>query len=167
MEKYIIKAAIRYDGKIYTGYDHGECFVKLDRDNHIIIFSKITEGFITSDGVFVDRKAAMKIADEAEQLQYDIEYYGKKTLISEDLHLDWLRRQEKEIKDLKRKLGKSTRNEKRLKLKLDILHTDYCLLQDTLENANDWTTHLQKELKSVRKIRDHYKEKLENAYKKK
>lgn len=145
--KTITKAALKYDGKIYTGFNHGKCFVKLDKDNHIILSSRIEEGFITSEGDFVDRKEAMKIANEADQLQYSIAHY-KETLISEDLHIDWLIKQENEIRKLKSKLSKSNRDRKRLKRKLDILHTDYCLIQDALENSHEWIDHLKNELKN-------------------
>lgn len=110
MKKYIIKAALKYNGKIYTGFDHGECMKKIELDNHIILCGEIKEGFIASDGFvgeFVDRKEAMKIAKEAGQLQY---YVEKETLISEDLHIDWLHRQQKEIKTLKRRIDRVTRN---------------------------------------------------------
>lgn len=106
--KTIVKAAIKYKDKIYTGFDHGKCFKKLDSEKHknyVIENKYIKDGFITSDGDFVNRKEAMKIAEEADQLQYSIEHYNKQTLISEDLHIDWLIKQEKQIADLEAKLA--------------------------------------------------------------
>lgn len=81
----IIKAAIRLGDKIYTGFDHGECFKKMPGERHGLT---VEQGFLNSNNEFVDRKQAMGIARTANQLAYDDG--DKQTLISEDLHLYWL-----------------------------------------------------------------------------
>lgn len=101
MSKSIVKACVRYNDRLYTGFDHGECFKKLNEDNTIIIHSDIEQGFVDSDGNFVDRKQAMIIAKESSQLRYEP---NKKTLISEDLHLDWLNKQAQRISELEEQL---------------------------------------------------------------
>ena len=106
MSKSIMKACVRYNDRLYTGFDHGECFKKLNKDNMIIVYSYIEQGFVDSDGNFVDRKQAMIIAKEAGQLRYEP---SKKTLISEDLHLDWLNKQDQRIAELEEQLKNSIR----------------------------------------------------------
>ena len=101
MSKSIVKACVKYNDRLYTGFDHGECFKKLNEDNTIIVHSEIEQGFVDSDGNFVDRKQAMIIAKEAGQLRYEP---SKKTLISEDLHLDWLNQQDQLIAELEEQL---------------------------------------------------------------
>ena len=101
MSKSIVKACVRYNDRLYTGFDHGECFKKLNEDNMIIVHSYIEQGFVDSDGNFVDRKQSMIIAKEAGQLRYEP---SKKTLISEDLHLDWLNQQDHRIAELEEQL---------------------------------------------------------------
>lgn len=103
MCKSIVKACVRYNDILYTGFDHGECFKKLNEDNMIIVHSEIEQGFVDSDGNFVDRKQAMIIAKESGQLAYET---NKKTLISEDLHLDWLNKQAQRIAELEDKWNK-------------------------------------------------------------
>ena len=98
MQRTIVKAAIKYKDKIYTGFDHGECFIQMPSGHKGS--EDVEQGFITDDGRFVDRKEAMKIARNAGQLIYDL---GKETLISEDLHLYWLNQQEKRIVELQTK----------------------------------------------------------------
>ena len=101
MCKSIVKACVRYNDRLYTGFDHGECFKKLNEDNTILVHSEIEQGFVDSDGNFVDRKQAMIIAKESGQLRYEPD---KKTLISEDLHLDWLNKQAQRIAELEEQL---------------------------------------------------------------
>lgn len=96
MSKTIVKAAIKVNDEIFTGFDHGECF-KFARDKFPIPVEDLEQGFIDSDGNFVDRKQAMIIAKEAGQLRYEP---SKQTLISEDLHIDWLNKQKQIINDL-------------------------------------------------------------------
>ena len=103
MSKSIAKACVRYNDRLYTGFDHGECFRKLNEDNTTPVHSKIEQGFVDSDGNFVDRKQAMVIARESGQLAYKTD---KKTLISEDLHLDWLNKQAQRIAELEDKWNK-------------------------------------------------------------
>ena len=103
MRKSIVKACVRYNNRLYTGFDHGECFKKLNEDNTIPVHSDIEQGFVDSDGNFVDRKQAMVIAKESGQLRYEP---NKKTLISEDLHLDWLNKQAQRIAELEDKWNK-------------------------------------------------------------
>ena len=103
MSKSIAKACVRYNDRLYTGFDHGECFRKLNEDNTTPVHSKIEQGFVDSDGNFVDRKQAMIIAKESGQLAYKTD---KKTLISEDLHLDWLNKQAQRIAELEDKWNK-------------------------------------------------------------
>ena len=103
MCKRIVKACVRYNDRLYTGFDHGECFKKLNEDNTILVHSEIEQGFVDSDGNFVDRKQAMIIAKENGQLRYEPD---KKTLISEDLHLDWLNKQAQRIAELEDKWNK-------------------------------------------------------------
>ena len=106
MSKSIVKACVRYNDRLYTGFDHGECFRKLNEDNTIIVHSEIEQGFVDSDGNFVDRRQAMIIAKESGQLTYEND---KKTLISEDLHLNWLNQQDQRIAELEEQLANSIR----------------------------------------------------------
>ena len=106
MSERIVKACVRYNDRLYTGFDHGECFKKLNEDNTILVHSDIEQGFVDSDGNFVDRKQAMIIAKENGQLAYETD---KKTLISEDLHLEWLNKQAQRISELEEQLANSIR----------------------------------------------------------
>ena len=63
MEK-IQSAAIRYEGKVYTGPSHANIHFS-DR----IPWKIGEEGFVTTDGRFVDRAEAMKLAKEAKQIK--------------------------------------------------------------------------------------------------
>ena len=56
MTNKITKAAIRLGDKIYIGFDHGECFKQLPPDIHA---NEIEQGFIDTNGSFLDRKQAM------------------------------------------------------------------------------------------------------------
>lgn len=95
MGREIVRAAIKVGDKRYIGFDHGECFKQIDE--HTVATETLVEGFIDNDGIFVDRKQAMVIAKEAGQLRYET---NKETLISEDLHIDWLNKQAKQIGEL-------------------------------------------------------------------
>ena len=85
-------ACVKYDDKLYTGFNHGECFKKLPQNANM---SNTIQGFITNNGRFVDRRNAYKIAENANQIKY------KKTnndiLISEDLYEYWLNEQKMEL----------------------------------------------------------------------
>lgn len=118
----IVKACVKYQDRLYTGFEHGECFNKLNEENIIIVFNKIEQGFIDSDGNFVDRKQAMVIAKEAGQLSCETD---KQTLISEDLHLDWLKKQNQYIQKIELQLaltrGQLSETEKALEIAVDEL----------------------------------------------
>ena len=93
--KTIDKAAIKYRKKIYTGFNHGECFQQIEKKHRLVTMANVVDqGFIDSDGNFIDRKQAMVIAKEANQLECETD---KKTLISEDLYLYWLHKQAEQI----------------------------------------------------------------------
>lgn len=96
IENRILCAAIYYDdgikraqlprniksGIVACGLRHGNCFTVLttmfpDRD----YINKTKQGFLTSDGDFVDRKEGSKIAFEAKQIKKD-----DGCLFSEDLY---------------------------------------------------------------------------------
>lgn len=81
----IKSAALRSkDGKIYTGEYHGIIFQQEPKG----ILRNAEQGFITTDGKFVDRKEALKIAIENNQIitKHGSEY----ELFSEDLRC-WMR----------------------------------------------------------------------------
>lgn len=82
----IVKSAIRYNDKVYTGFDHGECFKQIDKDT-IKDCDKLEQGFITDKNEFVDRQQALDIAYKAGQIPYE---KNNHCLISEDVHLYWL-----------------------------------------------------------------------------
>ena len=82
----IVKSAIRYNNKVYTGFDHGECFKQIDKDT-IKDYDKLEQGFITDKNEFVDRQQALDIAYKAGQIPYE---KNNHCLISEDIHLYWL-----------------------------------------------------------------------------
>lgn len=68
----IASAAILYDGKAYTGINHGEAWDKAERrlKKEINVTDKEFQGdgFLTSDGRYVDREEALRIATEVDQL---------------------------------------------------------------------------------------------------
>lgn len=99
----IVKAAIVANDIIYVGFDHGECFKQLPSN---IKAEDIKQGFIDMYGHFLDRQEAMLLAKVVGQITYDT---NKQTLISEDLHLYWL----KEL-------------EEKLENKIEELHAAYC-----------------------------------------
>lgn len=100
MSKEIVRAGVRYNNIVYDGFNHGECFKKLPTEANMV---NVEQGFITNDGEFVDREKAFTIARKAHQLEYD---YGiQKTLISEDIHINWLHKKDKTIADLEAKLA--------------------------------------------------------------
>ena len=68
-------AAILHNGIIYKGKRHREIIDDAKTD-----ISKGSEGFLTSDGLFVDREQAAKIAYTTGQIKKK-----KSKLISEDL----------------------------------------------------------------------------------
>ena len=95
----IVKAAIRHNKKIYTGYNHGECFGELPTGTAM---GESEQGFITNEGRFVNRKEAFKIATKANQITAlggTPDNYTT-SLISEDLQLNWLHTKDQQIEDL-------------------------------------------------------------------
>lgn len=109
MSKEIQRAAIKYKHQIFTGFEHGECFKQIkeyDKNYETI------QGFVTSDGDFVSRQEAFVIAKNANQLQSQP---VTKILMSEDLHIDWLHKQDQKIKEL----------EKALELACDKIDSEY------------------------------------------
>ena len=98
MSKEIQRAAIKYKHQIFTGFEHGECFKQIkeyDKNYETI------QGFVTNDGDFVSRQEAFVIAKNANQLQSQL---VTKILMSEDLHIDWLHKQDQKIKELEKAL---------------------------------------------------------------
>lgn len=131
MCKSIVKACVRYNDRLYTGFDHGECFKKLNEDNTILIHSDIEQEFVDSDGNFVDRKQVMIIAKESGQLTYETD---KKTLISEDLHLDWLNKQSQRIAELEEQLKKKPKYN--IGDRVYIINEDYEVERDFIESID-------------------------------
>ena len=102
MDREIVKACVKCNNKLFTGFDHGECFERIEEDKSIVDARKTEQGFIDNEGNFIDRIEAMVIAEKAGQLRYKL---GKKHLISEDLHLNWLNKQAKQLAYLEAKLA--------------------------------------------------------------
>lgn len=100
MTEKIKLACIKYNDKLYTGFNHGECFNKMKEDG-LEGYGNEGQGFITDTGRFVDRKEAYFIAKEAGQIAYGL---GQKHLISEDVHLSWLNEQAEQIRSLEEQL---------------------------------------------------------------
>lgn len=80
----ITAAAIQYNGKVYIGYRHATI-------GHNMLHAGAckrpfpggpAQGFFTSDGEFVGREEAMKIAKAAKQIDKE---WPKEDLYSEDL----------------------------------------------------------------------------------
>ena len=115
----IVKSAIRYNNKVYTGFGHTECFKQIDKDT-IKDYDKLEQGFITDKNEFVDRQQALDIAYKAGQIPYE---KNNHCLISEDIHLYWLNDLQSQLDQQKamwQKLKewleeKKSRNERRLK----------------------------------------------------
>lgn len=77
----IMHAAVKSkDGWIFIGKCHADCFMKARNINVEMVGTADFQGFVTSKGVFVDRKEAAKIAWLAGQTNKEI-----KILFSEDL----------------------------------------------------------------------------------
>lgn len=149
MAKEIQKAAIKCGYKIYTGFEHGECFKQIedcDKDSETI------QGFVTNDGDFVNRHEAMVIAKIAGQLQYEMD---KETLISEDLHVDWLHKQEKLISKLQSELDYTKKSIEIFKITNDALRQENLdLSYNQVDNAyelakemsENWERNYQQEI---------------------
>ena len=77
-------------GEVVTGYRHGNCYAIISRlydfdkekgyPKYYLHWEKV-QGFLTSEGTFVDRKEAAKIAFQAKQIKTE-----KTVLYSEDLY---------------------------------------------------------------------------------
>ncbi|MEI8339474.1 MAG: hypothetical protein WCF94_02305 [bacterium] len=62
----ITSAAIRYEGQFYTGRNHGEAVIELERLISHYDPSKIESGFLTSTNRFVSHDEAVAIAKKAQ-----------------------------------------------------------------------------------------------------
>jgi hypothetical protein len=76
---HIIASALRQDGKVYSGKCHADCFMQEDKG----ILRNAEQGFITYNGVFVNRKQALKIAKHYNQIKQ--KHSPEDELMSEDL----------------------------------------------------------------------------------
>lgn len=103
IDEYVLCAAIHYDdgeintkrrcknypktGIVICGFRHPDIISILPTNNSLRNDGKeykCTQGFITSEGRFVDREEAYSIAKKANQLLNDFE--GKSELFSEDIY---------------------------------------------------------------------------------
>lgn len=86
----IKEAAIqrKIDGRIWTGRRHGDVIRKIISEGHMqtVKHSEFTQGFVTDDGRFLDRREAFKIAMEFNQLLNLKDPWAPPTLMSEDLY---------------------------------------------------------------------------------
>lgn len=67
----VVAAALMLDGVLYTGKNHAVIISDLqERDPHFSLENivKLTDGFVTNTGRFVDRFEAEEIADKAGQI---------------------------------------------------------------------------------------------------
>lgn len=85
-EERIKAAAIRFHGEIFTGPSHADAIFELEKahpgfDYHDID-SEDTQGFVTTNGRWVNREDARKIVNRTGQMKQTLEPDG---LISEDL----------------------------------------------------------------------------------
>ncbi len=66
----IVSAAIKYKDEIFMGKTHADAWVPLtEKYANAVITNERTDGFVTSTGRFVNRKDALEIADDADQLR--------------------------------------------------------------------------------------------------
>jgi hypothetical protein len=85
-ENMITEAAIRLDGRVFTGRRHADIFHANAVSRNGVIVSSIAggeQGFVTDKGLFLDRKLAAKHALECGQIK--ALRYSKTELFSEDL----------------------------------------------------------------------------------
>lgn len=68
---------------VIGGYRHGDCFTAASRLGYTAYIDQDEQGFITSEGRFVDRKEAKQIAKQAGQLIRNSMFTH---LISEDIY---------------------------------------------------------------------------------
>lgn len=82
--KKIKEAAVRLDGKLYTGKRHGEIIQKIAAESaDRVLIRQPDQGFVTEDGQFVTRVEAAEIAFRAGQIEQDLR---GQPLMSEDLY---------------------------------------------------------------------------------
>jgi len=77
----IKSAAIKQNGKIYTGRMHGEIIYDMVLIDGVKPPIDGEQGFITDDGKFVDRKEAAKIAFECGQTKKQLDFLYSDELI--------------------------------------------------------------------------------------
>lgn len=72
------------DGKVWTGHRHSNVIHSIvsEGETTSVTRNEFIQGFVTNDGVFVDRKEAYKIAVACGQIPDS----GEKILMSEDLY---------------------------------------------------------------------------------
>lgn len=75
----IDKAALRKDGKIYTGKNHAQCFIQEPKG----VLRDAEQGFLTVNNIFVDRILGLKIANYFNQIKF--KHPPENLLFSEDL----------------------------------------------------------------------------------
>lgn len=156
MDKEIVKACIKYKNKLFTGFDHGECFDRLLKEEQPKDMTELEQGFIDNELNFVDRKSAMEIASIAGQLKFKP---VKEILISEDLHLAWLNRQAKQIADIEAKLAEAQKTieiqrmasnalmEENLEYRWDITESAYEYAKNI---AKGWESQYQEEIDQLK-----------------
>jgi len=88
----IIKAAIKQDGIVYTGHRHADIMTQIFKDGIFLVdkikdFSEVSQvqGFVTDEGVFLNRVDALRHFIKAGQKSVLGEFRANK-LFSEDLY---------------------------------------------------------------------------------
>lgn len=85
------QAAVRIDGKIYTGIIHADAIDAYEAATGNVLdrkwnsFDNDDSGFVTSTGRYVTRAEAQRIADAAEQPRENVTKYHKEQLLAEEL----------------------------------------------------------------------------------
>lgn len=75
-----IKAsAVRHNGFVYMGETHADCFIQRPKGE----LRNAEQGFVTDNGLYVDREKALCIAEYFNQIKYKHPPLDK--LLSEDL----------------------------------------------------------------------------------
>ncbi|MFA8451778.1 MAG: hypothetical protein ACEPOW_13875 [Bacteroidales bacterium] len=86
----ILCAAILYNGLIISGYRHSNCYDVLRELKPDISGAELPDrdcqGFLTSEGRYVDRRKAWNIADMSGQIRSDPKGMIDAELISENLY---------------------------------------------------------------------------------
>ena len=75
----IVCAALNKNGKIYKGKTHANCFIQEPKG----VLVNAEQGFVTSNGKFVNRKVALRIAKHYNQINH--KHFPEDMLFSEDL----------------------------------------------------------------------------------